>query len=135
MLFPQGGRCGYNGGDGATKEEADLKPGGRTGGIDVIQLPFEEVVLSIIRNAVEFGGLVATKPPTGTVRALANTLADIHEQVVGAGPEGQILDAIGVTPGVAFDAAKAAGRFMDLLLEGLASRHIREDPVWSVRRR
>jgi hypothetical protein len=99
-----------------------------------VQLAFEEVVLAIIRNAVQCGGLAATRPPTTTVRVLANTLADLYEQVVGAAPE-TILDAIGVTPGVAFDPARAAGRFMDLMREGLASRHVRDDPVWEARRR
>lgn len=100
-----------------------------------MQLPFEDVVTAIVANAVKFGGLCESKPPTRTSRTLANTLADIYEQVVGAAPEGNILDLLGVTPGQSFLPATAAAKFMALLAEGLSARHIRELPVWECRRR
>lgn len=100
-----------------------------------MQLPFEDVVTAILDNAVKFGGLCESKPSMRMSRTLANTLADIHEQVVGAVPEGNILDLLGITPGQSFLPATAAAKFMDLLAEGLTARHVRELPVWECRRR
>jgi len=100
-----------------------------------MQLPFEEEVQDLLREAIGIGGLAATKPSIPTMRMIKAYLGNLHERLVGVPPEDDLFDAIGVTPGQVFDPGEAASKFVDIVLSARASRHIREDPIWVFRKR